>query len=81
MNRIYNYRFIKGIVEYYDPTSNQSDLSVFHKTSDYSYQKEFRYLIEGNCNEPLRIEIGALSDIAEICETNKVDGLKFDWKD
>jgi hypothetical protein len=74
------YYFERATISYYDQTENQENVSAFHKTSEYEYQKEFRYLIKGNTKQPLRLKIGSLTDIAEIGETNKFKGLRFIWK-
>lgn len=75
------YEFKRGLVNYYDESKDQMHLSPFDKTMDYIYQKEFRYLIRGNITEPMRIDVGNLSDISEICKTSDFKGLNFMWTD
>lgn len=80
------YCYSHGIIEYYVPSGNHKKLGLFHKQSNYQYQKEYRIVIELNPDnniqppEHIKFEIGNLEDIAEICSIDQHKGLQFRWK-
>ncbi|HSZ72197.1 MAG TPA: hypothetical protein VK750_05935 [Cytophagaceae bacterium] len=63
-----NLSYDHGLVEYYDASSHSGSLSVFHKPSEYAYQKEFRLYIQNEDKEhkPLTIQLGSLKEISEV---------------
>lgn len=56
----------KGLVEYFNSSTYHGPMGPFRKFSEFAYQSEFRIAIEGGKNEPLRLKIGSLLDIAKI---------------
>ena len=66
-----------GKLEYYDEKIDQNDLTPFNKRVLYSYQKEFRFLINQGTKEAFRLEIGSIKDISEIFKVNEIAGFKF----
>jgi len=69
--------FDKNFITYYDPSVNVTDLNVFNKSNKYSYQMEFRYIVENTEIQDLSVNIGTLTDIAEIHSTSIKKGLMF----
>ena len=79
-----NYRIVRcGLVKYYDPATfhgNFRDVeSVFRKQVQYSFQREFRFVIDsgslGEC--PLVIDIGDIRDITLQLESTELNGKKW----
>ena len=78
-----NYRIAYGLVKYYDPATfhgNFRDVeSVFRKQGQYSFQREFRFVINsgslGEC--PLVMDIGDIRDIALQLESTELNGKKW----
>lgn len=59
-----------GFVKYYDPTKNHMNLTAFDKPDYYEYQNEIRLLVMGHPEPTLEIEIGSISDISVIVDSN-----------
>ena len=78
-----NYRVARGLVRYYDPESfhgNFRDVeSIFRKQERYSYQKEFRFVIDNGLvsTAPLILEIGDISDITRRFDVAEPNGKEF----
>lgn len=57
-----------GLVKYYDKSSHQSfnqNEELFNKVSDFSYQQEYRIVIDTNlADTPYELKIGSLQDIS-----------------
>lgn len=76
-----NYGLKAGLVEYYDPSlfsgSFSDDEAVFRKRKEFEHQREYRFSFETGIsgNNPIKLEIGDISDIALICETSEVNNL------
>jgi hypothetical protein len=70
-------------VEYYDEAKYSGQTGRFRKRSVFSYQCEYRIVIEPGVDEPLRFEIGDLSDItSEVIPRDLADDvLKFSPQD
>jgi hypothetical protein len=66
-------------VEYYDRTKYSGPTWRFRKPSIYSYQSEYRFVVEPGVDGPFRFEIGDLSDItSEVIPLDSADeALKF----
>lgn len=60
------YKFGHNLVEYYDKTTFSGELTLFQKSLEYEYQKEFRFSIENQALEPITIKIGSMKDYSEI---------------
>ena len=50
--------------------------NAFRKRSEFSYQREFRFLLRKNdaVDEYVTLEIGDLSDIAQSCKSADLNG-------
>jgi hypothetical protein len=59
-----NYKHTWGWVKYYDEYSYEGELTLLDKPKSFQDQKEVRYIVHSGKNEPLKIEIGSLTDIA-----------------
>jgi len=53
-------------VEYFDEETYDGDTGPFKKRSLYSYQREFRISVKSvsNANDPIKVNIGCINDIA-----------------
>lgn len=72
------YKFHHGFVSYYDRYKKNGKVHLFEKPNEYEYQKEFRFYIENDIIEPIRISIGSLKHCAELFETK--DAMKLEIK-
>jgi hypothetical protein len=52
-----------NLVEYVDPSEYHGPMGIFRKSSEFSYQSEFRIVIHPGMGSPRRLEVGDLSDI------------------
>ena len=74
-----NYRLVRGLVEYYDPNvfdGNFSDIDkLFHKKNDFSYQREYRFVLKKNesKNGPIVLNIGDISNICVEMATKEIN--------
>ena len=81
--QVQGYRIAKGLVRYYDPDTFHGHFreveSVFWKQAEYSYQREFRFLIDTRMpgGGPLRLEIGDISDITLQLRSSELNGEKL----
>ena len=70
-----------GLVEYYDPSafsgSFSEDEAVFRKRKEFEYQREYRFSFDTGIpgDDPLKLKIGDISDIALLCSTSEVNNL------
>ena len=77
------YQITWGLVKYYDPAMFHGDFraveSVFRKQDQYSFQREFRFVINsgslGEC--PLVLDIGDIRDITLQLESIELNGKKL----
>lgn len=76
------YGFGKGLVNYYDFSkdniSDEYPKNAFRKRSEFSYQREFRFLLRKKkdaIDEHVILEIGGLSDITQFCKSADLNGL------
>ena len=75
------YDFAKGPVNYYDfskdNVSNEYPQIEFQKRREFSYQREFRFLLrkKDSVDAHVILEIGNLSDIAQFCKSADLNGL------
>ena len=53
-------------VEYYEKERINGDISLFHKSMEFEYQKEFRIILYNREIEPKIIQIGSLKDYADV---------------
>ena len=74
-------------IDYYEPNTYKGPVGPFRKSADYSYECEFRLVVnykEGASYEKdgaLRIQIGSLRDIANIYPANNVSDIKVEISD
>ncbi len=67
------------LVEYVDASTYHGPMGIFRKSSEFSYQSEFRLAILPGTGSPYRLEVGDISDItvtgpiAELNRRMKVD--------
>ena len=77
------YRFTKGLVKYYNPETFhgyfQDVESIFWKRNGYSFQREFRFLIDSRSmvDCPRILDIGNIEDITLQLKSNELNGEKF----
>lgn len=57
-------RYRLGLVKYYDPDVYEGELNPFSKKISHAYQKEVRIWIDNDTNEPMKLEVGSIQDIA-----------------
>ena len=75
------YDFAKGPVNYYDfskdNVSDEYPKNAFQKRSEFSYQREFRFLLRKKdaVDEYVTLEVGDLSDIAQSCKSADLNGM------
>jgi hypothetical protein len=64
-------------VEYYEKEKINGEISLFHKTTEFEYQKEFRIVLFNNEIKPKIIQIGSLKDYAEVFKVDIIDTMKI----
>ncbi len=67
-----NLKFRHGFVDYYDKYKKNGKINLFQKPNEYQYQNEFRFYVERESIEPIKIQIGNITDIAEIHKSEDV---------
>lgn len=72
-----NYEFRSHLVEYFDKEKYNGELTLFDKSNEYSYQNEFRILINNNKREPIILNIGSMKEYAEVYDINIIDELEI----
>lgn len=71
------YLFKHGFVKYYEEQERLMDLTPFHKPNAFKYQKEFRFFVENEVKEPIKINIGSMKAYAEIVAAKGFIGLEL----
>ena len=77
------YRFTRGLVRYFKPETYhgyfQDVESIFWKRGSYSFQREFRFLIDSRTMDgcPRILDIGNIEDITLQFRSNELNGEKF----
>ena len=64
-------------VEYYENEKINGEISLFYKTKEFEYQKEFRIVLFNNENTSKKIQIGSLKDYAEVFKVDVLDSMKI----
>jgi hypothetical protein len=64
-------------VEYYEKKKINGEISLFHKTTEFEYQKEFRIVLFNKENTPKKIQIGSLKDYAEVFNVDVIGTMKI----
>jgi len=70
-----------GLIEYVDRDEHHTDLTVFHKFNEYSWQHEFRIAFERpNHDGHFPLRVGSLRDIAYVSDTKELLNTRFGLK-
>jgi hypothetical protein len=64
-------------VEYYEKEKMNGEISLFHKTTEFEYQKEFRIVLFNNEIKIKTIQIGSLKEYAEVFKVDVIDTMKI----
>ena len=64
-------------VEYYEKEKTNGEITLFHKTTEFEYQKEFRIVLFNDKSKPLKIQIGSLKDYALVFSVDVIDTMKI----
>lgn len=72
-----NLKFNHGFVDYYDKEEVSREISLFEKPLEFEHQKEFRFYVENDKIEPIKIQIGNMKDYAEIFKIEDLLELKL----
>ena len=75
-----NLKFSHGFVDYYDKEEVSREITLFEKPLEFEHQKEFRFYVENDKIEPIKIQIGSMKDYAEIFKIEDILGLTFEIK-
>ncbi len=71
-------KFRHDPVDYYDVDKKNGKLTLFDKPKEYEYQNEFRFYVQTESTEPLKIQIGSLRDIAKMYSARDIiNGLEL----
>ena len=69
------YSYSHGFVDYYDKEKICREISLFEKPFEFEYQKEFRFYVENEKIEPVKIQIGSLENCSELFSTKDIFNL------
>jgi hypothetical protein len=75
-----NLKFNHGFVDYYDKEEVCRKITLFEKPLEFEYQKEFRFYVENDKIEPIKIQIGSMKDYAEMFKIEDILSLKLTSK-
>lgn len=75
-----NLKFSHGFVDYYDKEEVSREITLFEKPLEFEHQKEFRFYVENDKIEPIKIQIGSMKDYAEILKIEYILELKLEVK-
>lgn len=75
-----NLKFNHGFVDYYDKEKVCREITLFEKPLEFEYQKEFRFYVENEKIEPIKIQIGSLKNYAEMFKIEDILELKLELK-
>lgn len=75
-----NYMFHHGLVDYYNKDEVNRKITLFEKPLEFEYQKEFRFYVENDKIEPIKIQIGSMKDYAAVFKIEDVLSLKLTSK-
>lgn len=64
-------------VEYYEKEKTNGEITLFNKTTEFEYQKEFRIVLFNDESKPLKIQIGSLKDYAVVFTADVIDTMKI----
>lgn len=66
--------FKHGLIDYYNKEKVNKKITLFEKPLEFEYQKEFRFYIPRESEDPIKISIGSLEEIAELHTTEDIVG-------
>lgn len=69
--------FKRGFVDYKDFSTYTGDRDLLHKSNNYSFQNEYRILIQNNVDDVLHINIGSIEDISTIYSSECIDHFRI----
>jgi hypothetical protein len=72
-----NLKFSHGFVDYYDKDEVSREITLFEKPLEFEHQKEFRFYVENDKIEPIKIQIGSMKDYAEMFKIEDLLELKL----
>lgn len=72
-----NYQFSRKPVTYYDFRNFDGELTFHHKDNQFSYQSEYRILLQTSGEEKVKIELPGLKKISALVDTNKINTLEL----
>lgn len=75
-----NYKFRHGFINYYDKDNINSSITLFDKPLEFEYQKEFRFYVENDQMNPIKIQIGSMKEYAEIYKIEDLLELSLNYK-
>ena len=75
------YSYSHGFVDYYDKEKICREISLFEKPFEFEYQKEFRFYVENEKIEPVKIQIGSLENCSELFSTKDIFTLQLKPKE
>ena len=67
-----NINYNHNLVSYFDYSKKDLELNLYCKSKKYSYQKEHRIIAYTQLDEPLKFEIGNMSEFAQIYKSEDV---------
>lgn len=70
-------KFFHDFVDYYDRNEVNRRITLFEKPLEFEYQKEFRFYVENDIIEPIKIQIGSLKNYSEIFRIEDLLELKL----
>ena len=76
----HGYSFESRFVQYYDPKEIDGKIDAFQKRDIFSHQSEYRIFVENDKDESIKITIGSIEDIAQICNDDMIK-FELDGKD
>lgn len=72
-----DYYYRHGFVNYYKKEKVNHGLTPFHKSDKFDYQREFRFFVENELDQPIKINIGSMESYAEMFEAKGLKTFKF----
>jgi hypothetical protein len=72
-----------GLIEYIDKSTHSGGIGRFRKDKEYAHQREFRIVVEPGSVDPIKLQVGDLSDItSEVIPIEDADSvLHFSFAD
>ncbi len=71
-------KFNHSFVDYYEKETVCKELTIFDKPTEFEYQKEFRFFVDNDKLEPIKLQIGSLKEYAEILESEQLSKMTLE---